>query len=252
MTYPHLSEQRILITGGAARVGKAVAHHLASQGCAVAIHYRSSEDSARQMRQEFHERGVDCEIFQADLSEFDALADLVDRAEEALGPLTGLINNAAIWHPTPFKEVELDDWNQFFDINLRAPFFLAQRFAQIASGRPHAQLINMVDIFARRPLTEYAPYGMTKAALHYMTEVLAAELATDIRVNGIAPGVVLLSDDDDPDEDEALQKLEQNIPLGFRGSPEDVAQTIAFLLGGPAYITGEVIAVDGARRHITV
>ncbi len=252
MNSPHLSEQRILITGAAARVGKTVAHYLADCGCTLAIHYHTNDQSARSMRDEFRDRNIRCEIFQADLSRFDTLHNLVDRAEDAVGPLTGLINNAAIWHPTPFKDVTHRDWNRFFNINLRAPFFLAQRFAQIADGRPGAQIINMVDIFARRPLSEYSPYGMTKAALHYMTEVLATELAPGIRVNGIAPGVVLLGEDEDPDTDEELQKLQRQIPLGFHGSPDDVAQTIAFLLSGPSYITGEVIAIDGARRHITV
>lgn len=252
MSTPPLDEFRILITGGAARVGKAVAHHLADQGCALALHYRTSGDSARAMRRQFVDRGIECEIIQADLADFDALGELVDRAEAALGPINALVNNAAIWRRTPFDEVELDDWNRFFDINLRAPFFLSQRFARLAAGRPGCQIINMIDVFARRPLSEYAPYGMTKSALWYMTEVLAAELAPDVRVNGVAPGVVLVGDNQDPETDEELVELEDRIPLGLQGTPRDVAQTIAFLLAGPSYLTGEVIAVDGGRRHVTI
>ncbi len=240
---------RVLITGAAARVGKSIAEHLAGLGAHLAIHYRTSRDSARAMRDEFRGFGLDCEILQADLADFDDVDSLVERADEAIGPVNALINNAAIWRRTPFEDASHRDWNQLFDVNLKAPYFLARNFARIAGDRPDSTIVNLVDVFGQRPLVDYSAYGMTKAGLRYMTEVLAAELAPDIRVNGIAPGTVLLNEDHDADRSD---ELDEAIPMGLTGSPEDVAETIAFLLDGPDYITGEIVAVDGARRHVSI
>ena len=249
MTRSHCNSRRVLITGGAARVGKTIAEFLAESGADVAIHYRTSEKSARQMRDDFRDRGVDCEILQADLADFDEMSDLVERADDAIGPVNALVNNAAIWRETPFGQVTGDQWSQLFDVNLRAPYFLTQQFARRAADRPGACVVNMVDVFASRPLVDYSAYGMTKAALKYMTEVLSVELAPEIRINGIAPGTVLLNEDHDAD---IADELDDKIPMGLTGGPDDVAETVAFLLDGPEYITGEVIAVDGGRRHVAI
>lgn len=249
MPCPDLTDVRVLITGAAARVGKTTAEYLAECGADVAIHYRTSEESARSMRDEFRDMGVRCDILQADLADFEEMSDLVERADDAIGPVNCLVNNAAIWRETPFGQVSDDQWSQLFDVNLRAPYFLTQQFARRAAGRPGACVVNMVDVFACRPLVDYSAYGMTKAALKYMTEVLSVELAPDIRINGIAPGTVLLNEDHDAD---IADELEDQIPMGLTGGPEDVAEIVAFLIGGPDYITGEIIAVDGARRHVSV
>ncbi len=246
-SHPELSDTRVLITGAAARIGKTTAQHLADCGADVAIHYRSSEEPARRLRDELNDQGITCEILQADLTDVDELSDLVARADDAIGPINALVNNAAIWRDTPFGDVTHSQWDALFDTNLRAPFFLTQQFANRAADRPGACVVNLVDVFGKRPLVGYSAYGMSKAALWYMTEVLAAELAPHIRVNGIAPGTVLLNEDHDAD---MADELDERIPMGLTGGPEDVAETVAFLIGGPSYITGEVIAVDGARRHI--
>lgn len=247
MTRRDLTDFRVLITGGAARIGKVVATYLADCGADVAVHYRTSESAARQLQTNLRERGCNCEIFKADLREFDELSELIDAADRELGSINGLVNNAAIWRKTPFAEAKLADWNDLFDVNLRAPYFLAQQFAASASRRNNASVINLVDVFGKRPLVEYSAYGMTKSALWYMTEVLAAELAPEVRVNGIAPGTVLLNEDHDA---QIADELDERIPMGLTGGPEDVAETVAFLLGGPDYITGEVVVVDGARQHL--
>lgn len=249
MTNRSLSDVRVLITGGAVRVGRTVARHLAAGGADLALHYRSSDRQARQLADELGERGVNCELLQADLRDFDRLDELVERADEAIGPINALVNNAAIWRRTPFGETSLEDWNELFEVNLRAPYFLTQSFARRGADRPGAAVVNLADVFGDRPLEEYSAYGMTKSALRYMTEVLAAELAPDLRVNAIAPGTVLLNEDHDAD---MADQLERDIPMGLEGGPEDVAETVEFLLTGPGYITGEIVTVDGARQHVSV
>ena len=156
------------------------------------------------------------------------------------------MNNASSFYATPVAKASLDDWQDLFGSNVKAPYFLSRALVPELSQRLGA-IVNMVDIHAQQPLAQHSIYCMAKAALLMMTKSLARELAPTIRVNAIAPGAILWP----PEQSVVLKEQEKaailaQIPMQQLGTPEDIAQTLLFLLQSP-YITGQVIAVDGGR-----
>ena len=153
------------------------------------------------------------------------------------------MNSAAVMLRTPIGEVTVEEWDAMFALNVRAPFFLSQRAAP-ALGAARGSIVNIADLAAFESWPAYVPHGMTKAAVVQMTRALARTLAPAVRVNAVAPGVVLLPENW---SDEGAEHLERTTPLARLGSPEDVAQAVIYLLEAE-YVTGEVIRVDGGRH----
>lgn len=237
----------VLITGGARRVGAVVAKHLHAQNMRIIIHYRSSAKDAQKLCDELNsKRANSAAIFQADLNDTKTLPQLIQAASQTWGQLDVLINNASSFYPTPLGEVNEQQWDNLFASNLKGPFFLAQAAAPLLI-KQQGCIINMVDIRASKPLKDFSAYCIAKAGLLMMTKVLAKELAPDVRVNGIAPGVVLWPDDESEYDEETRKKIIARTPLKRAGTPEDIANTMAFLINQANYITGQVIAVDGGR-----
>ena len=232
-----------LVTGGARRVGKAIAYALAWRGADIALHYGASADEAQVTAQELRELDVRVELFAADLLDPAAPGALLDRVVESMGGLDVLVNSAAMMLRTPMGQVTVDDWERMFALNVRAPFFLAQAAAPRLAERAGC-VVNICDLAAYETWPAYVPHGITKAALVQATRALARTLAPGVRVNGVAPGAVLL-----PDEwDEATaRRLADTTPLKRVGSAEDVAEAVAYLCGAE-YVTGEVLIVDGGRH----
>ena len=232
-----------LVTGAGRRVGRAIALALGARGMQVVVHFNGSREGADETARLLTEAGGQAVVEQADLTSVDAAHDLIDRAVAWRGTLTALVNSAAIMLRTPVGETETSDWDTMFAINVRAPYFLSQRAAP-ALAASHGAIVNIADLAAFESWPAYVPHGMTKAAVVQMTRAMARALAPDVRVNAVAPGVVLLPDGWSEEEAEHLRST---TPLRRLGSPEDVAQAVVFLLEAQ-FITGEVVRVDGGRH----
>lgn len=235
----------VLITGGARRVGAVIARTLHSAGYDLALHHRNSVTEANALQCELEQVRPDSVLLlQGELAQLDRLASLVDGALARFGRLDALVNNASSFYPTQFGEITPSHWQDLFASNAQAPLFLAQAAAPALRERGGA-IINMVDIYADRPLPGYTPYCMAKAALVAATYALARELGPHIRVNGIAPGNILWSTNMEKAETPAV--VLERTALQRQGTPLDVATAIRFLLTEGAYITGQILRVDGGR-----
>lgn len=234
-----------LITGSALRLGKAFALALAKQGCNVVIHYRGSKNAAEKAAAELAEFNVRAVALQADLSSPEQTQRLFQQSLEALGDLDLLINNASLFDSLDWQQTSLDDWEKHFKINLTAPFLLSQALGKHLSGRA-GDILNLLDWRALRPGPDHFPYTITKAGLAALTKSLAQALGPNIRVNAIAPGAILPP----PGSDEKEPQLIEGVPANRWGEVDEVVQAMMFLVGGPGYITGEIIHLDGGR-HLT-
>ncbi len=234
-----------LITGSAKRIGAVIARQLHAHGYRLALHYRSSAASMQQLAEELSALHPGSVLpLQADLAEFDRLPELVARTVGHFGRLDALVNNASTYYATPMGEATPAQWDELFASNARAPFFLAQAAAPHLQVRGGA-IVNIADIYAERPLPGHPIYCMAKAALVMMTKSLARELGPAVRVNAIAPGNILWSEN--PTKAETLATVSERTALGRQGTPEDIATAVRWLLDDAPYVTGQVIAVDGGR-----
>jgi len=234
-----------LITGAAKRIGAATACTLHAAGYDVALHYRHSraEMNALCAELETARPGSTCAI-QAELDDIEQVPGIVEKCISRFGRLDALVNNASTFYPTPVGSVTAVQWDELFASNARAPFFLAQAAAphlKISQG----SIINIVDIYAERPLARHPVYSMAKATLAMMTLALAHELGPDVRVNAVAPGAVLWPDAGKDYADR--RKLVARTPLKRTGTPADVAMAVLFLLRDAKFTTGQIIKVDGGR-----
>ena len=234
-----------LITGAAKRIGATIARALHAAGYDLALHYRHSraEMDALCAQLESARAGSTCPI-QADLSDLEHIPDIVGKCISRFGRLDALVNNASAFYPTPVSTVTTAQWNQLFASNAQAPFFLAQAAAAHLKNSC-GSIVNIVDIYAERPLAGHAIYSMAKAALAMMTLALAQELGPEVRVNAVAPGAILWPDAGKDYADRA--ELVARTPLRRTGTPEDVAAAVLFLLRDAKFTTGQIIKVDGGR-----
>ena len=235
----------VLVTGAAKRIGAAIARRLHAEGHDLALHYRSSRAQMDALAAELEAaRPGSTLVLQAELAEFDRLPELVARTVGHFGRLDGLVNNASTYYGTPMGQTTPAQWDELFASNARAPFFLAQAAAPHLA-RTGGAIVNIVDIYAERPLRGHAVYCMAKAALAMATRSLALELGPDVRVNGVAPGNVLWSEN--PIKAETLETVLERTALERQGEPGDIAEAVLWLLRGNRYVTGQIIAVDGGR-----
>jgi NAD(P)-dependent dehydrogenase (short-subunit alcohol dehydrogenase family) len=190
-------------------------------------------------------------MFQCEVSERAQVERLGDEVLRAFGTATALVNNAAIFRRTPFAETGAADWERAFDehiaTNLKGPYLLSKFFGEIFLQRKHGMIINIADIHGLAPLKNYAAYCVSKAGVVMLTEVLAKALAPHVRVNCICPGTILVPSQVQGEDDD-VASLQDKVPLGRLGTPEEIAQAVVFLLGGPQFISGAVLPVDGAQR----
>ena len=234
-----------LITGGARRLGAAIARRLHAAGAAVLIHYRDSEAEASKLEAELNGlRPRSAAKVKAELLAPIAPRALVSAALDAFGRLDLLVNNASSFFPVAVGEIEPSHWEELVGSNLRAPLFISQQAAPELARREGA-IVNVVDIHADRPLKGYPVYSIAKAGLAALTRSLALELAPRVRVNGVSPGAIAWPDDGQFEPAERGRIL-ATTPLGRVGSPQDIAQAVHFLATAP-YVTGQIIAVDGGR-----
>ncbi len=234
-----------LVTGGARRVGAAIAAELHAAGFDLAIHCRRSVDHAGAFAARLNaERSDSAFVLQADLLEEGACERLAEETLRRAGRLDCLVNNASTFYPTAVGEITRDDWRSLVGSNLKAPVFLCQALAP-ALRESRGVIVNMVDIHARTPLKGYPVYSLAKAGLVALTRSLAAELAPEVRVNGIAPGMVMWAEPPPPEE--VKKAILSRTPLGRAGTPQDVARLVRFVVCDAPFVTGQIIAVDGGR-----
>ena len=240
-----LAGKAALITGGARRVGAAIARRLHAAGASVLLHYRDSQADAAKLASELNAlRAKSAAIVKAELLAPIAPRALVTAARQEFGRLDILVNNASTFFAVDVGAIEASHWEELIGSNLRAPLFICQEAVpELAANQ--GSIVNIVDIHADRPLKGYAVYTIAKAGLAALTRSLALELAPRVRVNGVAPGAIAWPDDGQFDESER-PRLVATTPLGRVGSPQDIAQAVHFLACAP-YVTGQVIAVDGGR-----
>lgn len=234
-----------LVTGAARRIGAAIATRLHADGANVAIHHRGSADAAAALANKLNKLRVDsARTFHMDLADIASLPGLVNNVVGWHDRLDVLVNNASVFYPTPLGEITEQHWEELIGSNLKAPLFLSQA-AVPALRKRNGAIVNIVDIHAQRPLRDHAVYSAAKAGLVMLTRSLAKDLAPDIRVNGVAPGAILWPEDDmsDTSKDSILRQ----VPLARSGDPEDIAGCVLYLVRDAAYVTGQIISVDGGR-----
>lgn len=237
----------VLVTGGAKRVGAAICRHLHAAGANIAIHYRSSAGEAMLLRDELNAvRPGSAAVFKADLLDLDALPVLIREVIYEFRHLDALVNNASSFYATPLAKVDKAQWDDLLGTNLKAPLFLAQA-STAELRRRHGCIVNIVDIHAERPMHGHLLYSVAKAGLVALTKGLAQELAPQVRVNAIAPGVIIWPEGDAWQDQEQRRKIVAHTLLKREGEPDDIARTVLFLTQNAPYITGQIIAVDGGR-----
>ena len=233
-----------LVTGGAQRIGRAIALALAHDGYAVAVQTRRSRAAADRLVAEIAAAGGRAAVVEADLADHDAVLRLIPAAAAALGPLTLLVNNAAEFEPDEIGRLERERFDRHFAVNLRAPIFLAEAFAAQAPPGVDAAIVNLLDQRVYRPTPRFLSYGLTKSALHVATTTLAQALAPRIRVNAVAPGPTLPSPRQDA---QAFARQVDALPLDRGPRPQDIADAVLYLAGAGS-VTGVTIAVDGGQH----
>jgi len=232
-----------IVTGAGRRLGKAFAEALADIGANVVVHYGRSSEEAEDVVDGLLARGVQSAAVQADLANPEEAAELVQRAEQAIGEIDLLVNNAAIFGPIEALDASIEDWQLHLNVNLTAPFLIAQQFVRSRVGKP-GSIVNLLDWRAMRPGADHFPYTISKAALAALTQGLAVSFAPSVRVNGLALGAIL------PPSDGGTGDPLEGVPSGRWGTIEEAIGALLFLLVGPEYVTGEILHVDGGR-HLT-
>lgn len=232
-----------LITGGAARVGRTLSLGLAEQGYDLVVNYHSSGAKARDLVGRVEKMGRRCVLARADLGESSGVQSVVDVVTSDFGRLDVLVNNASIFGRGSLLELEESEWDRVMAVNLKGPFLLVKGLATLlreASGC----VLNIVDLSAFEPWTDYPHHSVSKAGLLHLTRVMARALRPHVRVNAIAPGTVL------PPEnysDTTRQAEIADTLVGHLGSPDDVLKALLFLVRSP-FVNGEVVVVDGGMR----
>lgn len=241
-----MSEKVALITGAAKRVGAVIAKTLHSHEMKIIIHYHHSETAAQQLCDELNDtRPSSAHTIRGDVTRSEDCRNIIAAAQAHWGRLDALINNASSFYPSPLGQIDENVYEDLMGSNLKGPLFLAQAAIPFLE-QTHGNIINITDIHAERPLKNYTVYCCAKAALVMLTKSLARDLAPKIRVNAVAPGAILWPNDDNDLSEKAKDYILGRIPLKRKGDPQDIANTVLFLLN-QEYITGQIIAVDGGR-----
>lgn len=242
-----LRDKVVIVTGAARRVGRRIAVAMAEAGCDVVVHYRSSEAEAREVADAIRRLGRRATLVCADLDAPDAPRAIVEHAVAEHGRLDALVNNAASFPVTTIEDITHAAFTGILQTNLVGPVLLA------AAAWPHfrkagaGKVVNIADISAERPWSNYIAYCAAKAGLVNATKSLAAAMAPIVQVNAIAPGAAMFPEDKDA---ASRQAYIAKVPLRREGSPDDIARAVRFLLADGDYITGQVLAVDGGRNVV--
>jgi NAD(P)-dependent dehydrogenase (short-subunit alcohol dehydrogenase family) len=244
MTIDPAIPRAALVTGGAKRIGRAIALALADAGFSVAVHCNNSRAEADHTLNAIAERGGRAVVLQTDLSREADVERLVPDATRALGPLGVLVNNASRFERDEWDDASRSSWDMHIEANLRAPFVLMQAFAKALPSDARGAVTNMLDERVWSLTPHFVSYTVSKAALWTLTQTMALALAPRIRVNGIGPGPAVPS----PRQTAAqFARQSESVPLGHGTSPEEIGAAVIAILSMPA-MTGQMIALDGGQH----
>ena len=245
-----LDDTVALVTGGAKRVGRAIALELARAGCHVAIHYRRSRSEAEQLAAEVVGMGRKAVTIAGDLNDPASWPAIIRRTVDGLHRLDILVNNASAFladRPDSIDAFDRQRWESMLRTNVVAPMALSHHAHPYLQAHGNGKIVNLCDISADRPWSEYLAYCTSKAALTALTKALARALAPAIQVNGVAPGIAVFPVEYSAEKRRRLTGL---VPLGREGTPEEVARLVRFLVESGDYITGQIIPIDGGRSLV--
>ena len=244
-----LQGQTVVVTGGAKRLGRAVAVECARAGADVIITYRTSRDEAARTVEDLQNIAPRAKFaaYALDVSSNQEVVKFVQTLEADFGGATALVNNAAIFERTPVDVLDEAAFDAHINANLKGPYLLSTQFAALFKKKNGGHILNFADIHAWRPLANYVPYCVSKAGVVMLTQSMAKALAPDVRVNCICPGTILLPAGENSETMGSEAELLARIPMRRMGTEREIAQTAVFLLGGPAFITGAIVPVDGGE-----
>lgn len=230
-----------LVTGAGHRLGRVIAQQLAAEGCALLIHYYRSGREATESAQQLRAQGIRVELAQADLSRTEGVQSLFEQLDRSFGQLDLLVNSAATLERRDLLKVSDQDWRSTLGLNLKGAFFCLQQAALRMEHGQGGAIVNVSDTAAQQPWSRYPLHSISKAGLEMLTQVAALRLAPDIRVNAVVPGPTLK-----PPwmSDRRWQEIVERLPLGRPIAPEEVAQSVTFLMKNE-YLTGHTLRVDG-------
>lgn len=233
-----------LVTGGAKRLGRAIALALAEAGFDLAIHYNGSAAEAAALASEIARLGRRCQAFQADLLREAEVAALLPRVREALGPVGVLVNNASTFERDEWNDATRESWDRHLEPNLRAPFVLIQDFARALPEGAEGVVVNMLDQRVLSLTPHFVTYTVSKAGLWALTQQMALALAPRIRVNGIGPGPTL------PSPRQTMAQFEKqcaSVPLKRGTTPLEIGAAVVALVALPS-VTGQILTLDGGQH----
>ena len=232
----------VFITGGARRLGRAIALAMAQSGANVAFTFRSSANEAGETIAGIKAAGVRSLAVECDLRQPGSAGDAVKNVMKYFGQIDLLINNAGVFETANFEEITIEQWDDVFAVNVRAPFLVSQLCIP-ELRRARGRIINMGSLGGQKAWATHAHYCSSKAALHMLTQVMARALAPEIAVNCVAPGMI---DSGAGEKDPALlQRLAAHTPMKENGTPQDVVSAAMYLATAPHFITGQILTVDG-------
>jgi pteridine reductase len=237
-----MTQRVALVTGGAARVGRAIALGRAGAGYDLFDTYRSSDGEARSLRGEVTALGRRCEAVQVDLAAATAAEEVIDAIRAAFGRIDLLVNSAASFDARPLLEVDAAHWDAVMAVNVRAPHLLVRAAAPMLT-ESSGNVVNIADLAAFQPWTDRPHHAVSKAALVHLTKIQARALAPAVRVNAVAPGSVLRPQGW---TEERWLQIARRAPLGRPGTPQDIVDAVLYLAQAP-FVTGQVLTVDGGR-----
>jgi len=233
-----------LITGGATRLGRAIAQELADAGVNILCVYHNNKAGATSLQKIITRKGLRCELLSIDLSRTGATEKVVTFMDKIFGVVDILINNSAIFYPTPLEVVSEADWDAFYNLNLKSAFFLSRAIGLRMRQKGNGRIVNIGDAGYQSPWPDYLPYALTKYGVNGMTIGLAKALAPEVLVNCVNPGPVLIPENYTPAERE---KAIARTLLKREGAPQDIARTVRFFVESD-YITAALLPVDGGRH----
>ena len=236
-----MKKKAALITGGAKRIGRAIALHLAKRGFDIALHYNASKTEAYSLAKEIEKTNRKCKLFQCNLTNTNRILQLIKKVKKQFPDLSLLINNASVFKGGTLLETDLMLFEETFSVNFRAPFFLSRDFGRVIKN---GHIINILDTNIKRQKTKYFAYTLSKKILYELTKLSASELTPHVRVNAIVPGAIL------PPVGKGKNYMKQRaklIPLKRTGDINDILLGIDFLLANN-FVTGECLYIDGGEN----
>jgi NAD(P)-dependent dehydrogenase (short-subunit alcohol dehydrogenase family) len=236
-----LNGKTVLITGAARRLGRAIALAMAHAGANVAFTFRSSANEAEQTCKQIKAAGVQGLALEADLRDAGSARDVVENVLKHFSQIDLLINNAGVFQSSRFEDISVEQWDDVFAVNVRAPFLVSKSCVP-ALRATKGRIINLGSLGGEKPWAMHAHYCASKAALHMLTKVMAKALAPEIAVNCVAPGMISAEGEQDT---ALLDRLAARAPMKKNGTPQDVVSSVMYFATAPHFITGQILIVDG-------